>query len=616
MFPKSIRTILIFLLITAIHAGAYSQSADAVLTDSRTGIKIENGMLIKDIYEEITIYNRKGEKYCNIGIPFSKLCKVSNIEAKITDLQGNIIKKLSKSDIEERSNIPDFSFYEDEKEKRFTLNHSVFPYKICYNYQTRESQFFNIGTWVPVYSYNIPTLKATLQLTVPRNYHVFFKQKNIGSFSSDTTKDQIRYNWSASYTKQITNDLFSPSMLYYLPYLKIVPENFTYEKAGSNATWVNYGDWNYSLIDGQNVLPDNTVYEIKKIVSSASSKKDAIKTLYHKLQDETRYINISIKTGGMKPYPASYVDANKYGDCKALTNYMKSILDAAGIYSIYTLVIAGEDETDLDLDFPSQQFNHAILCVPLEKDTIWLDNTSNLAFGYLGVFTQNKNVLLVKKSESELKRTPSLTQNEVECTKEITVKTGLTEQSTIQARNRYRGKSYETLFQIATESPKSIKNGLVNGYFIPNEYELNSFQIIKPDRDSTYIDLEYTAITKSIFKKFGNDIVMQPIPMSIPDFETPEVRTLPVKIVYPIVKTEKFIYETGKLKAENLPEKNNVSSRYGSYHVSYQLENNQLIIKKNFVLYPGFYNLKEYLGFFDFIKSINHLENTKITLHY
>ena len=52
---------------------------------------------------------------------------------------------------------------------------------------------------------------------------------------------------------------------------------------------------------------------------------------------------------------------------------MRSLLQVIGVESYYTLVMAGENAPSIINNFPSPQFNHAILCVPVDKDTIWLE---------------------------------------------------------------------------------------------------------------------------------------------------------------------------------------------------------------------------------------------------
>jgi hypothetical protein len=103
-----------------------------------------------------------------------------------------------------------------------------------------------------------------------------------------------------------------------------------------------------------------------------------------------------------------------YGDCKALTNFMKSLLDYAGIESYYTTVQSGRQPGEILREIPSQQFNHAVLTVPLGNDTLWLENTSNSnPFGYAGTSIRNRTALLVDHGRSRLIRIPALREDEV-----------------------------------------------------------------------------------------------------------------------------------------------------------------------------------------------------------
>ena len=54
-------------------------------------------------------------------------------------------------------------------------------------------------------------------------------------------------------------------------------------------------------------FPEKETSKINSLIKGIDDEKQKIRVLYHYLQDETRYINISLETGGLKPRRASYV---------------------------------------------------------------------------------------------------------------------------------------------------------------------------------------------------------------------------------------------------------------------------------------------------------------------
>jgi len=124
-------------------------------------------------------------------------------------------------------------------------------------------------------------------------------------------------------------------------------------------------------------------------------------------------VSIQLGIGGWQPFEAAYVCDKKYGDCKALSFYMKSMLQVLDIPAYYTLIRAGGRAADIPEDFVHSGFNHAILTVPIDQDTIWLECTSKTSpFGYLGSFTSNRNALLVDVGKSRLIRTKAYTMED------------------------------------------------------------------------------------------------------------------------------------------------------------------------------------------------------------
>jgi len=595
---------------------SFSQDYDAELIVQQTNIEINNNKLTKDLYYEIKIYNRAGEKYTKITIPYSKLYKLSKIEAYIKDSNGRIVKKLKKSEIVERSSISNFSFYEDDFVKEFTLKHNSYPYTIVYSYQIQQNEFLYIDYWTPIIDDKIPTVKANLNLSIPIGYKISFANQNVNNPNIDSAGYFINFHWHTSYTDIVKPEVFTPPISKFLPSVAIIPQEFNYEKRGSFKDWISYGDWQYELLQGLNELPDIEKSKILTLIKDVDENKEKIKILYHYLQDETRYINITIETGGFKPYPATYVSNNKYGDCKALTNYFKSILDYIGIKSYYSKVFAGNPIKEINKIFPSQQFNHVILYIPFEGEDVWLDCTSDGAFNYLGTFTQNRDAFVISSNNSYFIKTPALKPIDVldACKIEINYNP---KDAIVKFQNTYKGDLYENILHLERNFNESEKSKIVRNYIVADGFQLMDYQISNPNRDSVKIELSYEATSQNIYKHYGNDILVSNIAFSLPNFEKPKIRKLPVQIDYPIYKIDTLIYEIPVgYKLHKSQDNYSVLNKFVEFKFNIYENDGNIMITKSLLINSGYYPVSEYEEFYDFYKQVVEIENkTHLSLY-
>lgn len=609
------KTVLIFGFIF-LFLSLFSQESDIELINQETVIEIKNGKLIKNLHFEIQINNRAGEQFSKISIPYSNLVRVNNIEAYIKDSNGRVVKKLKKNQLTEKSSISNFSFYEDDFVKEFTLKHNSYPYTIVYSYKVEQNEFINIVNWYPIINEKIQTQNASLIVRFPIDYEVKFKNSYVSEPIIDTIESTLIYKWKTSYTDIIKHEEFSPFISNYLPSVEIIPLKFYFDKKGTFKDWISFGNWQYNLLDGLNELPESEKTKIKALIDTIDNDKEKIRRLYHFLQDETRYINITIETGGLKPYPASYVAQNKYGDCKALTNYLKSVLDYVGIPSFYAKVYAGNTIKPIDKNFPAQQFNHIILYIPLKDEDIWLDCTSDGAFNALGTFTQNRNAFLIIKDSSRFIRTPSLEPEDVSEARNVVVNYGLNT-AKAEFKNTIKGDLYETILQIEQNYNESDKNRILRNYYVEDGFQLIDYDIHHSNRDALEIKFSYTANSQNIYKHYGEDILVSNIAFTLPNIEKPLLRTLPVQIDYPIHKIDTINY--------NIPEgyRSNKSlvdysiiNKYGAYEFKIYEDSGNVITVKRLLINSGFYPISEYEEFYDFYTQILDIENkTHISLH-
>jgi hypothetical protein len=587
--------------------GLYGQ--DAEVLRQFTSISVEKGKLQKKHLWEIQINNRAGERFTEVSIPFSGLVKVGNVKAMITASDGTVIKKLDRNSISERSDISSISLYEDSYVKVFKLRHNRYPYTLTYSYEEEETQFISIDTWVPVISPEIPTLSGELEVLVSEGYKITFQSQAGDPFITEIPKKGTRYYWKSSHKRTIpTKETLSPPVILSLPHVRIVPVNFFFEKAGSFESWITFGNWQSELIGFPEALPESEKRRIDNLISGLDDTREKIRVLYHYLQDNTRYINVSIETGGLKPHPVAYVVNNRYGDCKALSNYFRSVLNYAGVRSLYSKISAGDRFIEVDRNFPSQSFNHIILCVPIEGDTMWIDCTSDSPMGYTGSFIQGRDVLVVEKDASHFRQIPQLNPDEVEELRVLEVESKNLPTASVRIKMTMKGYKYELLSYITTSVPEADRAAMIADRFLPPGLTMLDYSIESAHRDSSSIVINILAQNNRMFELYGENIVISTPPFSLPLLENPKTRITPLRMEYPIKQSDSLVYNlpTG-YGVNNMPDDTILESPLGRFSCTSVIDAERIIVNRNVTIYPGTYTIEQYGEVYEFLNQIREL---------
>jgi len=604
------------LLLLIFSNKVYSQNIDAEVIRYATFCEYGSGKLTQTDSITVQINNRFGDKYSEISIPYSKNERISDLDAWIENMDGSVVRVLKKSDVIDKSAISDISLYEDNYNKCFELTHNVYPYKIVYTYKTTYRNFIAIASWSPILYNEIPTQRAKLKVQLPKNIPYYKYGNNISEgYRKDSNENNIILQWTSSYIKPIKKEIFSQPEQF-KPYVIVAPLHFQYGIEGSIKDWESFGDWQYRLIKDLDILPDEENSTISKLIYGVTDKKEIVKILYHYLQDHTRYINVSIGIGGLKPYPASYVAENKYGDCKALTNYMKAMLSYVGIESHYTTVFASEQPHAFIKSFAGPQFNHVVLAIPLEKDTIWLENTLNTnPFGYMGTFTQNREALWVSKEHSKLVRIPALTKENNLVSYKLAFDLNLNKSALVTLNISFKGRDYEMFNQLHSDFNEEDKNTIIHNFMPFDNYEVVNWELKKPQRDSARIELKAKLNLNKFLKPLGDEYYFSIYPSRIPLFSKPATRTLPVALPYPVYNADTLIYNLPvgyELKTRFEPV--SIITPFGKYELLLNVINGKIMITKKFELFLGTYSLKQYPDFYSFLQSVKDIEEKKIII--
>ena len=587
---------------------------DCELLQYNLKCKVENGILFEEYLFVLQINNRAGESNARVSIPFTKSNKILNLKGAIEDPYGRVIRQLSRKDITDVSAVSNQAMYTDDFVRKFELIHNQYPYRIRYSYRMEFREFFYIANWIPLMGENIPTHQASLTIDVPMDYTYRVKSKDIPFQDTDTLGTNVRLSYKVKDIPPYHSEQYAPSPLNSLPYVIMVPANFRWFANGSHATWQTFGQWMSSLIEGADLLPEPEHSKARSLVNGITDKTEKIKQIYAYLQDNTRYINVKIDVGGLKPYPATYVAHHKYGDCKALSNYMKALLKAADIPSYYAMIKADENPVVTDQSFPSQQFNHVIVYVPLERDTFFLECTNNTSpFGYIGTSKQNRPVFIVDGPNSHFVSTPALTPEEVLNTRNLFFSVRPEGSARLDLDFSFRGGQYELFDAVLSQLSIAEQEKFIKEYLPAGSFELTDWKLDRKHRDTAIISLTATLNVLHAIKTYGNDISIQLFPVFSTVFETPEMRKLPVAFNYPVYTRDSLVFMLPQLMQKSgIIHEVRIGSKYGEYSRKAVQQGNQVVITRSLLLHRAMYPLNEYPEFYKFITEFQQADKKSI----
>jgi hypothetical protein len=357
-----------------------------------------------------TILDEEGDGYGKYMSHYDKLISINYITGKLYNPAGKEIKHVKTKDMQDVSAGDQESLITDDRYKINDFYNRTYPYTVDYEEEDDLNGILGFGNWFPLSAPGMSVQVSRYVIIAPRDYQIRYKSFRCPVAPVITENGNKKtYTWEIRNLPAITTENSGPVWGELVPVVMFGPSDFEAEGyKGNMNTWENYGKFIYQLVKGRDALPDDIKKKVHALTDNLKDEKEKVYVLYDFLQKNTRYISIQLGIGGWQPFDANYVASKRYGDCKALSNYMIALLKEAGITGKYVNVSAGRDAYPMVEDFPSFQFNHVISCVPLNKDTIWLECTSQTECpGYMGAFTGNRKAILIDEQGGHVVRTPS-----------------------------------------------------------------------------------------------------------------------------------------------------------------------------------------------------------------
>lgn len=596
------------------------KNASAVIRNESTVVEINK--IDEIVYKNlsvITILNKDAISYSIPKIFYEKGDVISNVKVTIFDDKGAKMKSFSKSDFSDMAANSQGTFYSDNRVMALPYTPTSFPYTVEFSYEQKDQNTVFIPDFTPFDSYNISLQKSSFKIINKsginlrsKTYDSPFKYASVEFQDNGNEKLYTYQNIPA-----IDNAELVPNPQKILPKVSFSLDQFNLiGKKGNITSWKDFGLWYHNnLLTPVSVSTPQIKSEIAALHLSGSTE-EKVKKIYQYMQSKTRYIFVALGIGGWQPMMPDEVQKKGYGDCKGLSNYMKTLLDEAGIPSYYAIINSNSSPISFDVDFPKMAGNHVILVIPTEKGNIWLENTSqDIAFNHLSYSTTDRNVLAVKSTGIDIMETPSYTSQQSKEKQVLTVQINPDKTITGKGKFSYTGNQYDfNLFYVSLSQKE--KNDAVKSKFSHLNFENVEMNNFTNNKDLASIDFDLNFKASNYSKAMGDSFIFRAVPIYSSGFyHTDEDRQLPFENRFSYEDDYEIEYQIPtNYVVEEMPQNGLITSDFGTYLISFVKKEDKIIVKRSVNIKKGIYSKEKYNEYVNFRKKIISADNSKILI--
>jgi hypothetical protein len=628
-----LKTIIISLLILGlanlINATSFIEIPDSLKKGANTiilnydlQIKVNSIKNVR-VFEKktIAILDKSGDENAVFIEYYDPAKKIRKLSAIRYDIFGNKIgDKLYKGDFEDYS-ATGYNLISDDRVKYFEPVINKYPYIIEYIIEYDYiNGYFLLPSYFPVEDEKIALYKSKFQLTYPEimDFRILPKNICINEIIKSVSDNIIKIECAVDNFKAYRYEPFSELNSAIFPNIKAIPNHFyMLGYQGKQDTWSNFGNWIYKLSEDISLLSESTKFELDSLKKISESELDLMERVYKYMQNKTRYVSIQLGIGGWKPMSCAEVDKLGYGDCKALVNYTKSLYDYLEIPSLYTLVRAGKGRKSIDIENPYNQFNHVILTLPNRGDTLWLECTSQIKpFGHIGSFTDDRDVLIIKKNDSYMTHTRKYdkTENIRISSNTITIrKSGF---ASFQNKIEYLGLQYDDVkywvYKNNEDQKKEIYEEFDNLSFVIQSIKIEDNPGFMPKlklnlnlNSNTFVSVSSSRFFIPICPIYPNVYIPREIKHRISD--------IVIRHDFNSIDTT-IISNPMNCTIEYIAENKNITTDFGSYKLEVTKTDSTISFIRNFEFIKGTYPAVNYENFRDFFVQVSKIDREKMIL--
>jgi hypothetical protein len=582
---------------------------------------ISSGKAIVKEHFVFTILNEKADNYATYKTFYNKFTSIESLNGRLYDALGNEIKHLKKKDIQDFSYDDNMSLANDVRYKKINFYNKTYPYTVEFEEEDVLTGLLDFPDWIPLSSTSMSVVASKYIITAPKTYTLRFKNFNqVQPPIIISNADKQQYTWETKLLKAITYEPFMPPIRDLVPSVMLAPSDFEADGyKGNMSTWEGYGKFIYQLQEGRDGLPEALKKQVHALTDNLKTDKEKVYALYNFLQKNTRYVSIQLGIGGWQPFSATEVGTKKYGDCKALSNYMISLLKETGIEGKYVTINAGSEEDAIYNDFPSFQFNHVISCVPLRGDTIWLECTSQTKSpGYMGGFTGNRTALLIDKKGGQLIQTPTYNFSDNLQQRNIKTMVDTEGNATLQAVTAYKALQQDEWHEYINQYSNNQLKELLKNKFALAQYDIIRYHFNESMQGPLPVVTETIEMVAPHYAQVsGKRLFIAPNMLTKENerLNTDSTRQFPVHInnEYTAIDTIEIKIPAG-YTPESIPLPVTLACKFGKYRNTIKVEEEKIICHRYIENYSGLFPASDYEALASFRNQVYKADRVNIIL--
>ena len=484
------------------------KKADKISIDVKDNkLKVSSSYLTECMY-----LDTKAGFYSEESLEFSKLEKITNIEAGTFVPTSGSYKEIKVKKFDTNDKISNTVFYDGGKSISF-MYPSLQPGSKSYLSYTKEFEEPRL-LGPHFFQSHLPMLESEYSVTVPEYMQLGWKLFNIADtsyqFTKTTAKGKTTYTWKVKNVKKYKLESRAQDPRYTLPHIVLWIQSYKLNNVVypflDNPT--SLYSWYYTLTKDAN-KEDSP--EMKRIVDSITAgvtdDLEKVKIIYYWVQDNIKYIAFEDGMGGFIPRSGKSVCEKRYGDCKDMASIITKMLSYAGVPAYLTWIGTRSIPYRYE-EVPTPLVdNHMIAAYKHNGNYYFLDGTGKgTPYNTPTAFIQGKQALLgIDSNKFEIVEVPVMPsgKNQYKDSVEIFV-----ENTKIIGKGHNSNSGYyNTTLSYKLEEDKRDRKQILKDYFnkSSNKFLIDSVKVKNIFGREKPVEIDYTFNIDSYVQQNGDE---------------------------------------------------------------------------------------------------------------